>query len=164
MDITVSTSTARGFFTLLGWILLVPSAITALGSAWLLVSSLNLVGDLQSAKGRVVGHHDTFIGPSTRREFAQQSIVEFEASDGRTHRFNDSLLRQQQAVHDVGETVTVRYPASDPSKAEIHSSSLLKTGIGVVLLLFSGAGVALGWLMLRFRSKAIKVIKATSVT
>ena len=161
MESTLSTSTVRGFFTVLGWILLVPSALTALGSAWLLASSLNLVGDLQTAKGRVVGHHDSFTGPSNRRAFAQQSIVEFEASDGRTHRFNDSVLRQKQAVHEVGEIVTVRYPASDPSKAEIRSSSLLKTGIGAVLLLFSGVGVALGWLLLRFRPKAIK---ATSMT
>jgi hypothetical protein len=156
MNSTVSTSTARGFFTLLGWFLLVPSALTALGSAWLLASSLNLEGDQQTAKGRVVGHHDSFIGPSNRREFAQQSIVEFVASDGRTYRFNDSVLRRLQAVHDVGETVTVRHPASDPSKAEIQSSNLLKTGIGTVLFLFGGVGVALGWLLLRFRPKAIK--------
>lgn len=161
MESTVSTSTVRSFVTLLGWIVLVPSTLTALGAAWLLASSLHTGSDLQTAQGRVVGHHDKFVGKSTRREFAQQSIVEFESSGGRIHRFTDSLLRQGQAVHELGETVTVRYPANDPSKAEIRNSGFLRTGIGSVLLLFSGIGMALGWLMLRFRPKAIK---ATSVS
>ena len=153
MSSTTSTSTVRRFFGLLGWILLVPSALTALGSAWLLASSLNFSGEMQTAQGRVVGHHDSFVGASSRRALAQQSIVEFVASDGRTLRFTDSVLRQLQAVHEVGETVTVRYPAHDPSRAEIGSSGMLKVFIGSVLLLFSGVGMAVGWLLLRLRPR-----------
>lgn len=160
MSTTTSSSTVRRFFGLLGWILLVPSALTALGSAWLLASSLNFLGDMQTAQGRVVGHHDSFVGTSSRRAFAQQSIVEFVARDGRSVRFTDSVLRQLQAVHDVGETVTVRYPTNDPSKAEIGSSGMLKIFIGSILLLFSGVGMAVGWLLLRLRPKAAN---ATSV-
>ncbi|MGS5089093.1 DUF3592 domain-containing protein [Hydrogenophaga sp. A37] len=160
MNTTTSTSTVRRFFGLLGWILLVPSALTALGSAWLLASSLNFSGEMQTAQGRVVGHHDSFVGTSTRRGFAQQSIVEFVASDGRTLRFTDSVLRQLQAVHEVGETVTVRYPVNDPSSAEIGSSGVLKVFIGSILLLFSGVGMAIGWLLLRLRPKPAS---ATSV-
>ena len=38
----MSTSTFRRFFGLLGWVLMVPSALTALGAAWLLASGMNL--------------------------------------------------------------------------------------------------------------------------
>ncbi|WP_405001068.1 DUF3592 domain-containing protein [Hydrogenophaga palleronii] len=131
-----------------------PSALTALGAAWLLASSLNTLDNMQTAQGRVVGHQDAVVGPSTRRAFGQQSIVEFVASDGRSLRFTDDVVRQLQAVHDVGEKVTVRYPANDPSKAEISSSSMVKVFIGAVLLLFSGIGLVLGWLLLRLSPKA----------
>ena len=54
----------------------------------------------------------------------------------------------------VGETVTVRYDASDPSRAEIASSTAVKVLGGSALLLFSGVGVAAGWLLLRLRGKS----------
>ena len=46
----MSSSTFRRFFGLLGWILLVPSALTALGAAWLLASGMNMLGDTHTAR------------------------------------------------------------------------------------------------------------------
>ncbi len=154
MTTTISTSTVRRFFGLLGWILLVPSVLSALGAAWMLTSGLGMLGGTHTAVGRVVAHQDVTVGTSTRRGFARHSIVEFVAADGRTHRFTDGVARRNQAVHDIGETVTVRYDAKDPSRAEIGSSTTFKVLGGGVLLLFSGVGVLVGWLLLRLRSKA----------
>ena len=151
---TTSTSTVRRFFGLFGWILLVPSVLSALGAAWMLASGLGMLGGTHTATGRVVAHQDVTVGTSTRRGFARHSIVEFVAADGRTHRFTDGVARRNQAVHDIGETVTVRYDAKDPSRAEIGSSTTFKVLGGGVLLLFSGVGVLVGWLLLRLRSKA----------
>ncbi len=154
MTTTISTSTVRRFFGLLGWILLVPSALTALGAAWMLSSGLGMLGGTHTATGRVVAHQEVRTGSQGRRSLAWQSIVEFATSDGRTHRFTDGVGRQGQAVHDIGETVTVRYDAKDPSRAEIGSSTTFKVLGGGVLLLFSGVGVLVGWVLLRLRSKA----------
>ena len=149
-----SRTTVRRFFGLLGWILLVPSVLMAVGAAWMLASGLGMLGGTHTATGRVVAHQDVTVGTSTRRGFARHSIVEFVAADGRTHRFTDGVARRNQAVHDIGETVTVRYDAKDPSRAEIGSSTTFKVLGGGVLLLFSGVGVLVGWLLLRLRSKA----------
>lgn len=130
---------------------LFPSVLTALGAAWILASGLNMLGDMHSATGRVVAHQDVFVGPSHKSALAQHSIVEFVANDGRTLRFTDSLARQLQAVHKIGETVTVRYSSQNPSQAEISSSTTLKIFIGAVMLLFSAIGIAVGWVMLRLR-------------
>ena len=154
MTTTISTSTVRRFFGLLGWILLVPSVLSALGAAWMLTSGLGMLGGTHTAAGRVVAHQDVTVGTFTRRGFARHSIVEFVAADGRTHRFTDGVARRNQAVHDIGETVTVRYDAKDPSRAEIGSSTTFKVLGGGVLLLFIGVGVLVGWLLLRLRSKA----------
>ena len=151
---TTSTSTVRRFFGLLGWILLVPSVLSALGAAWMLASGLGVLGGTHTATGRVVAHQDVTVGTSTRRGFVRHSIVEFVAADGRTHRFTDGVARRNQAVHKTGETVTVRYDAKDPSRAEIGSSTTFKVLGGGVLLVFSGIGVLAGWLLLRLRSKA----------
>lgn len=149
----MSTPSFHRFFGLLGWIVLVPSVLTALGAAWLLASSLNMLGGMETAQGRVVAHKDGFVGPSTRRAFGQHSIVEFKANDGRTVHFTDSVLRQNQAVHKIGETVMVRYSANDPTQAEISSSRMLKIIMGAVMLLFSAIGMAVGGLLLRLRPK-----------
>lgn len=146
-------STVRRFLGLLGWILLVPSALTALGAAWMLASGLGMLGGTQTATGRVVAHQDVTVGPSSRRGLARHSVVEFEAADGRTQRFTDAVARQNQAVHRIGETVTVRYDARDPSRAEIGGSTTVKVLGGGVLLLFSGVGALAGWLLLRWRRK-----------
>ncbi len=69
-------------------------------------------------------------------------------------RFVDSLLRRGGAVHKIGETVTVRYPAGDPAQAQISGSAWIKTFIGVIILFFSTIGVAVGWLLLRLRPKS----------
>lgn len=151
----MSTSTFRRFFGLLGWILLVPSALTALGAAWLLASGMNMLGDTHTAKGRVVAHEEIMTGPSHRRGLAKKSIVEFAAGDGRRFRFTDSVARQQQAIHEVGETVSVRYSAQDPSQAEISSSTAVKIVTGTVMLLTSAIGMAVGWLLLRLRPKSV---------
>src|SRR3990167_1720668 len=119
----MSTSTFRRFFGLLGWILLVPSALTALGAAWLLASGMNMLGDTHTAKGRVVAHEEIMTGPSHRRGLAKKSIVEFAAGDGRRFRVTDSVARQQQPTQGVGEPVSVRSPPQAPSQAEISSST-----------------------------------------
>ena len=151
----MSSSTFRRFFGLLGWILLVPSALTALGAAWLLASGMNMLGDTHTAKGRVVAHEEIMTGAAHRRGLAKKSIVEFAAGDGRRFRFTDSVARQQQAIHEVGETVSVRYSAQDPSQAEISSSTAVKIVAGTVLLLSSAIGMALGWLLLRLRPRSV---------
>ena len=151
----MSSSTFRRFFGLLGWILLVPSALTALGAAWLLASGMNMLGDTHTARGRVVAHEEIMTGAAHRRGLAKKSIVEFAAGDGRRFRFTDSVARQQQAIHEVGETVSVRYSAQDPSQAEISSSTAVKIVAGTVMLLSSAIGMALGWLLLRLRPRAV---------
>lgn len=158
MSTSPSTSTVRRFFGVLGWILLVPSALTALGAAWMLASGLGMLGGTQTATGRVVAHQDVTVGPSTRRGLARHSIVEFATSDGRTLRFTDAVARRNQAVHEIGETVTVRYDAKDPARAEIGSSTTVKVLGGGVLLLFSGVGVLAGWLLLRLRPKSAAAV------
>ena len=151
---TTSSATVRRFFGLLGWILLVPSALTAMGAAWMLASGLGMLGGTHTATGRVVAHHEVKTGPAHRSGLSRQSIVEFATSDGRTQRFTDGVARQGGAVHDIGESVTVRYDAQDPSRAEIGSSTAVKVLGGGVMLLFSGVGVLAGWLLLRLRRRA----------
>ncbi|PJI96049.1 uncharacterized protein DUF3592 [Acidovorax sp. 69] len=150
----MSTSTFRRFFGLLGWFLLVPSTLTALGAAWILASGMNMLGDTHNVKGRVVGHEEIMTGPPHRRGLAKKSIVEFVASDGRTFSFTGSVARQQQAIHKLGETVAVRYSAKSPSQAEISSSTTVKIVVGAVMLLSSAIGMVFGGLLLRLRPRA----------
>src|SRR3989344_1987056 len=131
----MSTSTFRRFFGLLGWILLVPSALTALGAAWLLASGMNILGDTHTAKGRVVAHEEIMTGAAHRRGLAKKSIVEFAAGDGRRFRFT--------------------HPAQDPPQAEISSPAAVKIVAGTVMLLSSAIGMALGWLLLRLRPRSV---------
>lgn len=147
-----SSSSARGFMGVLGWILLLPSALTALGAAWLILTGTNLVGNTRSAEGRVVAHQAAQLNQG--RGSGQHSVVEFSAHDGRTLRVVDSLLRRGGAVHKIGEAVTVRYPANDPLQAQISGSAWLKTLMGLGLLVFSTIGMFVGWLLLRLRPKA----------
>lgn len=151
----MSTSTFRRFFGLLAWFLLVPSTLTAISAVWILASGMNMLGDTHTAKGRVVAHEDVLTGPAHRRGLAKKSVVKFVANDGRTFTFTDSLARQQQAIHDVGESVSVRYSTKDPSQAEISSSTTVKIVIGIVLLLSSAIGMAVGWLLLRLRPRLV---------
>lgn len=134
--------------------LLVPSSLTALGAAWMLASGMNMLGGTHTAQGRVVALHELFVGSANRKGMAHQSVVEFVTQEGRTVRFTDSMARQNQAAHKVGESVTVRYDAKDPSQAEISTSSIVKIVFGAVMLLGSAVGMAVGWLLLRLRSKA----------
>ncbi|KRD26561.1 hypothetical protein ASE39_20270 [Acidovorax sp. Root267] len=144
----------RRFFGLLGWLLLVPGALMAVAASWLLATGLHIVGDTHSAKGRVVAHESAVAGPAHRQAHGKKSVVEFVAKDGRTVRFTDSLVRRLQAVHDVGDAVTVRYPAHNPSLAEISGSTTLKVFMGALGLLFGAVGMAAGWLLLRLRPRA----------
>jgi hypothetical protein len=160
---TTSTSTVRRFFGLLGWILLVPSALTVLGAAWMLASGLGMLGGTHTATGRVVAHQEVSLGSQGRRSLARQSVVEFATADGRTQRFTDDVARQGHAMHKIGETVTVRYDAQDPSRAEIGSSTAVKVLGGGVLLLFSGIGVLVGWLLLRLRPKSAAIAAHATV-
>lgn len=139
-------SSLRRILGLLGWFVLLPSALTVLGAAWLLGGSLP-GGDMRTAPGRVVGHETTQL----HRSVGEKSVVEFAAHDGRTLRVVDSLVRQGAAVHKVGEAVTVRYPAQDPLQAEIGGSSIVKRVLGWALLLCGGLGMLAGWLLLRLR-------------
>lgn len=148
----MSKTSLRRFLGPLGWFLLVPSALTALGAAWLIATGTSLVGDMRSAKGRVVAHQTAFLNQG--RGMGQRSVVEFTAHDGRTVQVVDSLLRQRAAVHAMGETVTVRYPTNDPLQAQISGSAWVKTIAGVALLFFSSIGMFVGWLLLRLRGKA----------
>lgn len=151
---TTTAPTFRRFFGLIGWLLLVPSTLTALGAAWMLASGMNMLGGTHTAQGRVVALHELFVGPANRKGMAHQSVVEFVTPDGRPVRFTDSMARKNQAAHKVGESVTVRYDAKDPSQAEISSSSIVKVVFGAVMLLGSAVGMGLGGLLLRLRSKA----------
>lgn len=148
-----TASPFRQFLGLLGWVLLVPGALTALGAAWLLASSLNLVGDMRSAPGRVVALVPGTSGTMGRTAHGSQSMVEFTTHEGQTLRVTDPVLRRLQAQHSVGESVTVRYPSRDPSQAEIGSSRWIKGLIGVGLLLAGLVGMAVGGLLLRFRPR-----------
>lgn len=147
----MSNTSYRSFLGPLGWIFLFPSALTALGAVWLILTGANVVGDTRSAEGRVVAHQASQLNQG--RVTGQHSVVEFAAHDGRTLRVVDSLLRKGGAVHKIGEAVTVRYPASDPLQAQISSSAWIKTLMGVGLLFFSTIGMLVGWLMLRLRPK-----------
>lgn len=151
---TGSSAHVRRFLGLLGWVLLVPSVLTALASAWMLASGLGMLGGTHTATGRVVAHHDLSTGPAHRRGLSRQSVVEFTASDGRIHRFTDAVARQGHAVHKIGETVTVRYHAADPVRAEIGGSTAVKVLGGGAMLVFSGLGVLAGWLLVRLRRRA----------
>jgi hypothetical protein len=144
------SSTSHRLLSVLGWLLLVPSGLTALGALWLLASSLGLGSDTRTVAGRVVGHEASRLKLST----GQKSIVEFSAHDGRTLRVADPLVRQGGAIHKVGETVKVRYPAEDPVQAQIVGSVLVQGFIGGVLLLFSALGVLAGWLLLWLRPRS----------
>lgn len=143
------SSTSHRLLSVFGWLLLVPSGLTALGALWLLTSSLGLGSDTRTVAGRVVGHEASRLKLST----GQKSIVEFSAHDGRTLRVADPLVRQGGAVHKVGEAVKVRYPVDDPVQAQIVGSVLVQGFIGGILLLFSALGVLAGWLLLWLRPR-----------
>ncbi|MGP1630516.1 MAG: DUF3592 domain-containing protein [Giesbergeria sp.] len=149
-----TAQTFRRFFGVIGWLLLVPSTLTALVAVWLLASGMNMLGDTDTAQGRVVALHERFLGSAQRKGIAHQSVVEFVTKDGRAVRFTDSLARQHHAAHKVGESVTVRYPAKNPSQAEISSSTTVKVVFGTAMLLGSAVAMVLGGLLLRLRSKA----------
>lgn len=138
----------RRFLGLLGWVFLVPSLLVAPGAAWM-VFGIGGGSDLRTAQGRVVAHQSVQL----KRSFGERSVVDFTAHDGRSFRVADPLVRQGHAIHKIGESVTVRYPAADPAQAEIGSSSSIRSAIGWVLLIASAAGVALGGLLLRLRPK-----------
>lgn len=142
--------TTRSVLSIFGWVLLVPSGLTALVSLWLLVSSLGLGSDTRTVEGRVVGHEASRLTRST----GQKSVVEFSAHDGRTLRVADPMVRQGFAVHKVGEAVKVRYLTKDPVHAEIVGSVFVQGLIGGVLLLLSTVGVLAGWLLLRLRPRS----------
>lgn len=146
---SASSSPVRRFLGLLGGFLLATSLLTGLGAAWM-VFGTGGSGGLRTAQGRVVAHETAQL----KRSSGQRSVVEFTAHDGRSVRVTDALVRQGQAVHRVGESVTVRYPAADPAQAEIGSSFWIRTVAGWVLLVFSGLGALAGWLLWRLRPRA----------
>jgi hypothetical protein len=145
------SSTTHRLLSALGWALLVPSGLAALGAIWLLAWSLGWGSDTRTAAGRVVGHEASRLKLSA----GQKSIVEFSAHDGRTLRVADPLVRQGGAVHKVGETVKVRYPVNDPVQAEIVGSVLVQGFMGAALLLFSALGVLAGGLLLWLRPRGV---------
>ncbi len=149
-----TTTSLSRFFGPLGWFFQLPSALTALGAAWLIATGMNVVGNMRSVDGRVVAHEAAQLNQG--RGTGKHSVVEFSAHGGRTMRVVDSLLRQGGAVHKIGETVTLRYPASDPMQAQISGSAWIKTFMGIGLLFFSTIGMFVGWLLLlRLRPKAL---------
>ncbi|WP_433852320.1 DUF3592 domain-containing protein [Stenotrophomonas nitritireducens] len=141
---TSPASPFRRFLGLLGMFVFLTSLLTALGAAWM-VFGLGGGSDLRTAQGRVVGQQNVQLkrGPGAR------SIVEFTTHDGRSFQVTDALVRQGQAIHEVGESITVRYSAADPTQAEIGSSFWLRTVAGWVLLAASAAGMAVGGLLRR---------------
>ena len=143
------SSTTHRLLSLFGWVLLVPSGLTALVSLWMLASSLGLGSDTRTVAGRVVGHEASRLKLSA----GQKSIVEFSAHDGRTLRVADPMVRQGFAVHKVGEAVKVRYLTDDPVQAEIVGSVFVQGLISAVFLLLSTVGVLAGWLLLRLRPR-----------
>jgi hypothetical protein len=144
----------RRLLGLLGWFLLVPGGLTSLGALWILSSSMNLWTGTHSVTGRVVGHEQVRLQNHQRASLAQKSVVEFTAQDGRHFRVVDPVGRQLNAVHKVGESVKLRYPARKPEDAQIASSVMVQGFIGGVMLLFGAAGVLAGGLILRFRPRA----------
>lgn len=137
------TAPVRRLLGLLSGFVFIASLLTAMGAAWMVFGMGG--GELRTAQGRVVAHQDVQL----KRAPGARSIVEFAAHDGRSYRVTDTLVRQGQAVHEVGEPVTVRYSAADPAQAEIGSSSWLRVIVGWVLLAASVAGIAAGGLLLR---------------
>ncbi|CAN7724926.1 DUF3592 domain-containing protein [Acidovorax sp. LjRoot66] len=157
----MATSFLCPFLGLLGWFLLLPGALSALGAAWLLAVSLNLVGDMRSAQGRVVALVPGTVGTQGRLGQGSKSVVEFTAHDGRTLHVTDPVLRRLQAEHAIGEAVTVRYPAKDPLQAEISSSRWIKSFIGIAMLLAGLVATAVGGLLLRLRPKPVMAAPAS---
>ena len=146
----MAVSRSRLLLGWLGWLLLVPSCLTALAALWLLASGTGFGSDTRSTTGRVVAHEQVRLKTSQ----AQKSVFEFKAEDGRTLRVVDTLARQQAAIHRIGESVRVRYPAGQPEHAKIAGSVVVQMVIGGVLLLVSGVGIAAGTLFLRLRPRA----------
>lgn len=149
----MANASLRSLMGPLGWFLLLPSMLAALGGAWLIVSGAQLGGDTRSAQGRVVAHQTAQL----RRSIGQHSVVEFAVPDGSTVRVVDALVRQGGAVHTIGESVTVGYPAADPSQAQISSTSWVTTFLGAIMLFVSCIGMALGGLLLRLRPKVVPI-------
>lgn len=143
---------------LMGWFILLPSVLIALGAVWLILTGVDVVGDTRSAEGRVIAHRATQIKQG--RALGKLSVVEFAAHDGRSYTVVDSLVRMNAAAHIIGEKVTVRYPTNDPSQAQISGSAWIKTIWGVAMLFSSSIGMLLGWLLLRFRPKAVSPVAA----
>ena len=151
----MSNASLRRFLGLMGWIFLLPNAPIALGALWLMFTGISVVGDMRSAEGRVVAHQP--VQQYAPRRTANLSVVDFVAHDGRKFSFVDSLVRRNAAEHTIGEKVTVRYPANDPSQAKIGSSAWFSTIFGGIVLTGSSVCMLLGWLMLRFRPKATTI-------
>ena len=110
-----------------------------------------LAGVGKEAHTEILAHtlmNAIFVAQSHRPDVVVYLVLESTQDFSRTVRFEAS------AMHDIGESVTVRYDASDPSRAEIASSTAVKVLGGSALLLFSGVGVAAGWLLLRLRGKS----------
>lgn len=147
--VSSQASPVRRFLGVLGGLVLLTSVLTALGAAWM-VFGIGGSGDMRTAPGRVVAHETVQL----KRSSGERSVVDFTAYDGRSFRVTDTLVRQGQAAHKVGESVTVRYPAADPAQAEIGGSSWVRMLAGWVLLVFSGPGMLAGWLLWRLRPRA----------
>jgi len=129
---------------LAGWAVLAPAVCGLLGSLWLLASALDWTGT-RNAQGRVVGHQPAKL----KLGAGSRSIVQFTDHAGRTVSVVDSTVRLNQAVHKLGAAVTVRYPAMDPSQAEIAGASWLRLALGAAMLVASAAGLLAGGLLLR---------------
>lgn len=142
------SSPIRRFLGVLGGLVLLTSVLTSVGAAWM-VFGIGGSADMRTAPGRVVAHETVQL----KRSSGERSVVDFTAHDGRSFRVTDTLVRQGQAAHKVGESVTVRYPAADPAQAEIGGSSWVRTLAGWVLLVFSGLGMLVGMLLWRLRPR-----------
>lgn len=129
-----ATPLRRGLFAL-GWALLAAALLAGLLGLWLFASTLGLFGAARTVEGVVVGHETVTVSNTRSRGAAhgQRSVVRFRTEDGRSYTITESLVRRLDAVHDLGETVSVRYHPDAPEAADVVWPWL--RGFGAVALL-----------------------------
>lgn len=142
-----ATPLRRGLFAL-GWALLAAALLAGLLGLWLFASTLGLFGAARTVEGVVVGHETAIVSNTRSRGGAhgQRSVVRFRTEDGRSYTITENLVRRNDAIHDLGETVSVRYHPDAPEDADVVWPWL--RGFGAVVLLATAAvGVLVGGLL-----------------
>lgn len=137
----------RGLFAL-GWALLIAACLCGLSGMWLFGTTLGLIGEAHTTEGVVVAHETVMVNSTRNRSggLGKRSVVRFRAADGNVYTITEGLVRQLDAIHDLGETVTVRYHPDVPGEADVVWPWL--RGIGAVVMLATAAvGVLVGGLL-----------------